>query len=305
MLMQTFPPAPMAQYGWTVDCETAPIEFPLQHQLGQPGIESLMVPRPISDNPHHVGSGRLTGKIAVIVGGDSGIGRAIAYLYAREGADVVILYWNEHGDAAETRDRIHAIGRNCLLIAGDAGDEAWCMQAVDIAYAAMGRIDILVNNAAIQYVRPSISEITSEELERTFRTNLFSYFYMAKAVARYMQPGSVIVNTTSIAAVEGYPHIASYSAAKGAVAAMTRSLAASLIQRGIRVNAVAPGRTWTPLVAAALPPAVYTTYGSTNLLKRAAQPVEIAPIYLFLATSDSSFVIGQTIHVDGGEYFGL
>ncbi|WP_036718517.1 SDR family oxidoreductase [Paenibacillus harenae] len=292
-------------YGKITKCEEVSVEFPPQYQPGQPGIESIMVPRPLSENPHRTGSGKLLHKVALITGGDSGIGRAIAYLFAQEGADIAIVYLNEHGDAMETKERIRQIGRRCLTIAGDVGAESLCREAVEQTLSEYGRIDILINNAAEQSVQFQIEHLSAEQLERTFRTNVFSYFYFAKAVVPHLRPGSAIINTSSIAGVEGYDGIIDYSASKGAVCAFTRSLAVSLIGRGIRVNAVAPGRTWTPLIPATLPPEVYTTYGSASPIKRAAQPMELAPVYLYLASNDSTFMIGQTIHVNGGEFLGL
>jgi NAD(P)-dependent dehydrogenase (short-subunit alcohol dehydrogenase family) len=292
-------------YGYIRKCEDIPVEFPPQYQPGQPGIEAIMIPRPVSEHHGYTGTGKLHNKVAIITGGDSGIGRAVAYLFAKEGADIVVVYLNEHEDARETGDRIRQLGRRCLTIAGDIGSEALCKQVVEQTMAEFGRIDCLINNAAEQYYQLNIEAISAEELEHMFRTNLFSSFYFVKAVLPCLRPGSTIINTSSIAAVEGYEGFLVYSATKGAVTAFTRSLAASLIKRGIRVNSVAPGRTWTPIIPASLPPDFYTTYGSANPMKRAAQPVEIAPAYLFLASDDSSFVVGQTIHVNGGEYYAL
>lgn len=292
-------------YGHITKCDNIPIEYPPQYQPGQPGIESIMIPKPISEKAGQTGTGKLRDKVAIITGGDSGIGRAIAYLFAKEGAHIVIVYLNEHGDAMETKERIQQLGRRCLAISGDLGYEPFCRETVARTLDDYGRIDILINNAGVHYFEFHIEQITAEQLERTFRTNVFSYFYMAKAVIPYLKPGSTIINTSSVAADEGYAGIIDYSASKGAVSAFTRSLAASLIARGIRVNSVAPGRTWTPLIPAAMPPSVYTTFGSGNPMKRAAQPAELAPAYLYLASDDSSFVVGQTIHANGGEYYGL
>ncbi|MBD2867449.1 SDR family oxidoreductase [Paenibacillus arenilitoris] len=292
-------------YGSVTKCDEMPIEFPPQYQPGQPGIESIMVPRPLSENPEWVGTGKLWNKVALITGGDSGIGRAVAYLFAKEGADIAFVYLNEHGDAEETAERIRQLGRRSLAIAGDVGDEAFCRHAVQRVLAELGRIDLLVNNAAEQHVQFDIEQISAAQLERTFRTNLFSYVYFAKAAVPHLKPGSAIINTSSIAAVEGFKGLIDYSASKGAVCAFTRSLAVTLIERGIRVNAVAPGRTWTPFIPATLPPEVYATYGRDVPIGRSAQPMELAPAYLYLASNDSSYMVGQTVHVNGGEFFGL
>lgn len=291
-------------YGNYTKCEEVPIFYPPQHQPQQPGIESIMVPKPVSERPSYKGSGKLAGKAALITGGDSGIGRAAAYAFAKEGADVAIVYYNEHGDAEQTRNRVEQLGRRCLAIAGDVGDEAFCRSAVEQTVRGLRRLDVLVNNAAVQFYQPGIEHITREQLELTFRTNIFSMFYMVKAALPYLKPGSAIVNTSSETATRGYTHLIDYSATKGAISTFTRSLALSLADRGIRVNAVAPGSTWTPLIPASLPPESYMSFGYDTPLKRSAEPAEMAPAYVYLASDDSSYVTGQVIHVNGGSYFG-
>ncbi|WP_312029558.1 SDR family oxidoreductase [Paenibacillus sedimenti] len=262
-----------------------------------------MIPRPISEKPTYLGSGKLIDKVAIITGGDSGIGRAVSYAYAKEGADIVIVYYNEHGDAEETRNRVQELGQRCLTIAGDIGDEEFCRQIVDQTVSTFGRIDILVNNAAVQFYQSSIEHITREQLELTFRTNIFAMFYLTKAVLPYFKPGSAIINTSSATSTRGFKELIDYSATKGAISTFTRSLALSLIDREIRVNAVAPGATWTPLVPASLPPDYYMSAGYNNPIKRGGEPTELAPAYVYLASDDSSYVVGQVIHVNGGEYF--
>lgn len=284
-------------YGSYTECKQIPIYQPPQYQPQQPGIESIMIPRPVSEHPGYVGSGKLRDKIAIITGGDSGIGRAVAYAFAKEGADIVVVYYNEHGDAQETLARINQLGRRCLTLAGDIGDESFCGHVVNMTIRAFGRIDCLINNAAVQFYQESIEGITREQLERTFRTNIFAMFYLTKAALPYLKPGSTIINTSSVTANVGFEGLIDYSATKGAINTFTRSLSTSLMDRGIRVNAVAPGRTWTPLQPASLPPQLYM---STDY----AQPWELAPAYVYLASNDSTNVFGQVIHVNGGEYFG-
>ena len=291
-------------YGSYTECKRIPIYYPPQYQPQQPGIESIMIPRPVSENPAYEGSGKLRDKVAIITGGDSGIGRAVAYAFAKEGADIVIAYYNEHGDAEETSTRINQLGRRCLTLAGDIGEESFCRHVAEMTIRTFGRIDCLVNNAAMQFYQESIEDITREQLERTFRTNIFAMFYLTKAALPYLKPGSTIINTSSETATIGFKGLIDYSATKGAISTFTRSLSMSLIDRGIRVNAVAPGRTWTPLQPASLPPKLYMSAGFEHPMKRDAQPWEIAPAYVYLASGDSTYVIGQVIHVNGGSYFG-
>jgi NAD(P)-dependent dehydrogenase (short-subunit alcohol dehydrogenase family) len=276
-------------------------QFPPQEQALQPGLESEMRPRPQAVDPDYRGSGKLEQKVALITGGDSGIGRAVAVAFAKEGADLAILYYNEHGDAQETRRLIEAEKRRCLLIAGDVGNEQFCQAAVAQAVAELGQLDIVVNNAAEQHPQDSLEEISADQLERTFRTNIFSYFYITKAALKYLPEGGAIINSASVTAYRGSRHLIDYAATKGAIVAFTRSLAQSLAEKGIRVNGVAPGPIWTPLIPASFPADHVATFGSDVPLGRAGQPNEVAPSYVFLAAADSSYMTGQFLHPNGGE----
>lgn len=277
---------------------------PPQHQERQPGLESEMRPQPRADDPGHRGSGKLRDRVALITGGDSGIGRAVAIAFAREGADVAIVYLNEHQDAEETQRLVQDEGRRCLTIAGDIGDEAFCREAVRRTIAELGRLDVLVNNAAEQHPQDSLEQISREQLERTFRTNIFSMFYLTKAALPHLGAGSAIINTSSVTAFRGSPHLLDYAATKGAIIAFTRSLALALVERGIRVNAVAPGPIWTPLIPSTFPPDKVASFGADVPMKRPGQPEEVAPCYVFLASDDSSYITGQTLHPNGGEIIG-
>ena len=275
--------------------------FPPQHQNQQPGIESQMKPRPRSSVKGYVGSGKLNGKVALITGGDSGIGRAVAIAFAKEGADVAILYLNEHNDANETREKVEACGKSCLTIPGDVGDEAFCRIALDNTIVRFGKIDILVNNAAEQHPQNNLEDITSEQLERTFRSNVFAMFHLTKAALPHMNSGARIINTTSVTAYRGSAHLLDYSATKGAIVSYTRSLSLALAERQIHVNAVAPGPVWTPLIPSTFPPEKVASFGADTPLGRAGEPDEIAPSYVFLASDDSSYMSGQVLHPNGGE----
>lgn len=274
--------------------------MPPQHQDGQPGRESEMTPRPQAQDPEYRGSGKLQNRVAFITGGDSGIGRAVAIAYAKEGADVAIAYLNEHEDAKETARQIKAEGRRALLIDGDIGDEQFCRQAIERTVKELGGLDVLVNNAAEQHPQESIEKITAEQLERTFRTNIFSMFFLVKAALKHLKQGSAIINTTSVTAYNGSPELLDYSATKGAIVAFTRSLSQKLIEQGIRVNAIAPGPIWTPLIPSTFPPEKVATFGQDVPMKRPGQPEELAPAYVLLASQDGSFMTGSLVEVTGG-----
>lgn len=273
---------------------------PPQQQDQRPGIESEMTPRPQAIDRNYRGSGKLDGKIALITGGDSGIGRSVAIFYAREGADVAIVYLNEHQDANETKRLVEQEGRKCLTIAGDLGDESFCQQAIQKTIAELGHLDILVNNAAEQHPQTTIEDITAEQLERTFRTNIFSMFFLTKAALPHLKEGAAIINTTSVTAYQGSPQLLDYSSTKGAIVAFTRSLSQALIEKGIRVNGVAPGPIWTPLIPSTFPPEKVASFGQQVPMQRAGQPEEVAPSYVFLASDDSSYMSGQILHPNGG-----
>lgn len=273
---------------------------PPQHQKQQPGLESEMDPRPIFDDPSYPSCGRLLGLKALITGGDSGIGRAVAVAFAREGADVFIVYLNEHDDAAETKRYVEEKGRKCELLAGDIGDPEFCAHAVKQCVKSLGGLDVLVNNAAEQHLRDAIEEISPEQVERTFRTNIFSMFYLTAAALPHMKEGSTIINSTSVTAYQGHPQLIDYAATKGAIVAFTRSLSQNLSKRKIRVNAVAPGPIWTPLIPATFPAEKTAQHGSNKPLGGPGQPVEVAPSYVFLASRDATYISGQVLHPNGG-----
>lgn len=283
--------------------ENLPKQMPPQQQQREPGIESEMNPKPVEDDPNYKGSGKLQDKVAIITGGDSGIGRAVAISFAKEGANVAIVYLDEDQDAQTTQQKIEQYGRKALLIKGDVSQESFCRNAVEQTVQQFGKLDILVNNAAQQYVQQSIEDISEDQLKKTFGTNIFGYFFMAKAALQHIPEHGAIVNTTSITAYQGSPELIDYASTKGAIVAFTRSLSASLAQKKIRVNAVAPGPIWTPLIPATMPQEKVKSFGKETPLGRAGQPFELAPAYVYLASDiDSSYVTGQVLHVDGGEF---
>jgi NAD(P)-dependent dehydrogenase (short-subunit alcohol dehydrogenase family) len=276
-------------------------QFPPQEQKERPGKEKKMAPKPQDEDIGYKGSNKLEQKIALITGGDSGIGRAVAIAFAKEGADIAVVYLNEHDDAKETKKKVEKQGRRCILISGDVGDENFCRKAVEQTVKDLGRLDILVNVAGEQHPQEDIQNITKEQLERTFRTNIFSFFYLIKAALKHMKEGSIIINTTSVTAYKGNPILLDYSSTKGAIVAFTRSLSRNLATRGIRVNAVAPGPIWTPLIPSTFDAKKVSEFGSETPMGRAGQPYEVAPCYVFLASRDSSYITGQVLHPNGGD----
>lgn len=278
-----------------------PTELPPQQQEKQPGIETEMDPRPGYEAPERRGSGRLKDRVALITGGDSGIGRAVAVLFAREGADIAVAYLNEEEDAEEARRAVEAEGRRCLLLRGDVRQPEFCREAVEQTLRELGKLNVLVNNAAVQFVQERPEDISDEQLENTFRTNVFSQFYLVRAAPPHLREGDTIVNTASVTAFYGNRTLIDYAATKGAIVAFTRALAANIGKRGIRVNAVAPGPVWTPLIPASFDADHVASFGQDTLLGRPGQPEEIAPAFLFLASDDSSYMSGEVLHPDGGE----
>lgn len=273
---------------------------PPQEQHKQPGDEHAMRPEPQFIRESYRGSGKLEDKVAIITGGDSGIGRAVALHYAREGADSVLVYLDEERDAQDTSAMIEAEGRHCLLIKGDVGEPAFCREVIDKTLETFGKLNVLINNAAEQYDWDDITQIPDEQLLRTFQTNIFSHFYMVKAALPHMREGDTIIATSSINAFKGNATLIDYTATKGAIQGLVRSLASSLVSKGIRVNAVAPGPIWTPLIPASFPEEKVESFGGQVPMDRAGEPCEIAPAYVYLASEDSSYMTGQTLHLNGG-----
>jgi len=291
------------------EANTATLQNPLdkypappypEQQQNEPGLERKMQPSPDHGEESYIGSGKLKGRKAIITGGDSGIGRAVAIAFAREGADVLISYLNEHEDAKDTAGFVEQAGRKAVTVSGDISEEAHCKQLVCRALESFGQIDIIVNNAAFQMSRDSLQEVSSEEWDYTFKTNIYPMFYLCKAAEPYLKPGSTIINTTSVNAYKAPPKLIAYSATKGAIQNFTVSLAQLWADKGIRVNCVAPGPVWTPLIPSTMPPEKVKTFGQDVPLKRAGQPAELAPAYVLLASNDSSYMTGSTVQVTGG-----
>ena len=281
----------------------APKTMPAQKQDTQPGRERFMAPKPDYE-PKFPGAGKLKGKVALITGGDSGIGRAVAVAMAREGARIAIVYLEEHKDANATRDLVAREGSEAIILSGDVGDEDFCEAVVEATVEQFGRLDILVNNAAEQHETDDVRNIDAAQVERTFRTNIFSMFFMVKHALRHMPKGGTIINTTSVTAYQGHKTLIDYSATKGAIVTLTRSLSEALAKDGIRVNSVAPGPIWTPLIPASFEPERVAHHGASVPMQRPGQPNEVAPCYVFLASEEASYISGQVLHPNGGNVVG-
>ena len=285
-------------------CTEFKVKYPPQCQCEQPGMEYMMNPRPIFDDPEYIGSNKLKDKVAIITGGDSGIGRAVAIAYVKEGAKVVLPYYNEHIDANETKEYIDSLGGTCILLSGDVKDPNFCDYIVEETMRNFGKIDILVNNAGVQFQQKSLLDISDEQFDYTQKTNIYSIFYLTKRALKHMCPGAAIINVSSVTTFYGEPELIDYVTSKGAIIGFTRSLATNLADKNIRVNAVAPGYFWTALQPACWEKEKIPTLGADAPMKRAGQTYEIAPLFVYLASDDSSYVTGTTMHINGGLYKG-